>query len=48
MLQLPEAVIIAALEVDGEGPVAGYHHGRNGDLSARCNYSGNSRFDVFH
>ena len=27
-------MIIAALEVDGEGPVAGYLHGRNSHLSA--------------
>lgn len=41
-------MVIAALEVDCEGPVAGYHRGWDGNLSASFNYSGNSRFDVFH
>src|SRR5690606_34078535 len=39
---------IAALKVDGEGPVTGYLRGRDGDLSASLNYSSNGRFDVFY
>ena len=47
-LPLPEAVVDAALDVDGEGAMAGDLHRRMGDHTACLHRRGDSRFDVIH